>query len=341
MRALRDRKKAVEILEGKRDLEGQVIKSSRNAFDVLSQTETGSDIYSNDMALTSNYSQKRIRKRKIPPNSTDLTEPQFLSIKRQHKNWFHPHLWPVIELAAQSTNYSSRGTVKHLQSRYRDTNLYDSLAASTVNDWLNHTSIKRGWNKRTKKLIEEGTCWVPSQHYKSILDGQLELIGHIKETILGIRSVSLTINANLARNIILGFIVAEASELLGGKVVYQPKRHAPIFSLATTRRFLQIELNWTSRRGTKDGQKTPDNAEEICKETFFRFVYTVRREGINKYLIVNVDQTGVLLVPGGQDNTYEVKRAKQVPIHGKKEKKAFTSALSVDLGGEVLPIQCV
>ncbi len=106
-RASRDCKKTVEILEGKRDLEGQVIKPSQNAFDVLSQTATGHDIYSNDMTLTSNYSQKRIRKRKIPPDSTDLTEPQFLSIKRQHKNWFHPHLWPAIELAAKSTNYSS------------------------------------------------------------------------------------------------------------------------------------------------------------------------------------------------------------------------------------------
>ncbi len=84
---------------------------------------------------------------------------------------------------------------------------------------------------------------------------------------MGIRSVSLTINANLARNIILSFIEAEAPRLLGDKAVYQPKGHSPIFSLATTRRFLQIELNWTSRRGTKNGQKTPDNAEEICKET--------------------------------------------------------------------------
>ncbi len=157
MKASRDRKKAVEILEGKRDLEGQVIKPSRNAFGVLSQTATGSNIYSNNMALTSNYSQKRIRKHKISPDSIDLTESQFLSIKRQHKNWFYSHLWPTIELAAKSTNYSSRGTVKHLQSCYRDTNLYDSLAASTVNDWLDHTFIKKGWNKRTKKLIEEGT----------------------------------------------------------------------------------------------------------------------------------------------------------------------------------------
>lgn len=109
MKASRDRKKTVEILEGKRDLEGQVIKPSRNSFDVLSQIATGSDICSNDIALTSNYSQKRIRKRKIAPDSTDLTESQFLPIRRQFKNWFHPHIWPAIELAAKYTNYSSCG----------------------------------------------------------------------------------------------------------------------------------------------------------------------------------------------------------------------------------------
>ncbi len=95
-KASRDRKKAVEILEGKRDLEGQIIKPSWNVFVVLSQTATRSDIYSNDMTLTNNYFEKRIRKCKIPPDSTDLTEPQFLSIKRQHKNWFHAHLWPPL-----------------------------------------------------------------------------------------------------------------------------------------------------------------------------------------------------------------------------------------------------
>ncbi len=158
---------------------------------------------------------------------------------------------------------------------------------------------------------------------------------------MGIRSVSLTINANLAWNIILGLIEAEAPELLGDKTVYQPKGHSSIFFLITTRIFLQIELNWTSCRGTKDGQKTPDNAEEICKETCFRFVYTVRREGISKYLIVKMDQTSVLLVPGGQDNTYEIKGAKQVLIHGKEEKRALTTVLFIDLKGQVLPIQCV
>lgn len=294
------------------------------------------------MALTTNYSRERTRKRKTPKNPTDSLKTSLpLPIKRKHKDWFHPHIWPAIDMAGRHTNYLSREVVKHLQSRYRDTNLYDSLAPSTFNGWIDLKCPKRGWNERIKKLVEEGTCWTPGQNYKSILDGQVELIEHIKKMLLGIRAVSLTINANLARTVILGLIEAESPTLLGDGAVYQPQGHAPIFLLATTRRFLQNELNWTSRKETKGGQKTPDNAEDVCKETFFRFVYTLRREDIRKYLIFNVDQTGTVLVPGGNNNTYEIKRAKQIPIHGKEEKRVFTAVLSVDLGGEVLPTQSV
>lgn len=144
------------------------------------------------MALTTNYSRERTRKRKTPTNPTDSLETSLsLPIKRKHKNWFHPHIWPAIDMAGRHTNYSSREVVKHLQSRYRDTNLYDSLAPSTVNGWIDLECPKRGWNERIKKLVEGGTCWTPGQTYKSILDGQVELIGHIKEMLLGIRAVRL------------------------------------------------------------------------------------------------------------------------------------------------------
>lgn len=114
-------------------------------------------------------------------------------------------------MTARHTNYSPRGIVRYLQSRYWDTNLYDSLAASTVNVWIDHTSYKRSWTKRVKRLIEKGTCWTPGQNYKSILYRQLELIGHIKETLSGIRSVSLTINAILLE--ILSWVLLKQKHL--------------------------------------------------------------------------------------------------------------------------------
>ncbi len=56
---------------------------------------------------------------------------------------------------------------------------------------------------------------------------------------------------------------------------------------------------------------------------------------------MNIDQTGVVLVPGANDATYEIKRAKQVAIHGKEEKRAFTAVLSGSCKGKVLSVQSV
>ncbi len=109
-------------------------------------------------------------------------------------------------MAARHTNNSPCEIIKHLQNCYQNTNLYDSLVSLGVNNWIDPTSIKRERNKKTWKLIENAECWISCEHYKSILDGKLELIANIKEILLGIRSVSLTINANFARNIILSLI---------------------------------------------------------------------------------------------------------------------------------------
>ena len=56
---------------------------------------------------------------------------------------------------------------------------------------------------------------------------------------------------------------------------------------------------------------------------------------------MNVDQTGVILIPGANDATYKIKRAKQVPIHRKDEKHAFTAVLSGSCKGKVLSVQSV
>lgn len=107
--------------------------------------------------------------------------------------------------------------------------------------------------------------------FRSILDGQFELIIEIKASLLAIRQALLTVNANLARVIILGLIQAASLDLLGDRASHRPNSQAPIFSIATTRRFFLEQLGWSSRKRTKDGQKTPKDWELSCKKTIFRF----------------------------------------------------------------------
>lgn len=53
MKSLQDCKKATEILKKKQNFKKQVIKLNQNAFNILYQITTKSDIYSNNIAFIS------------------------------------------------------------------------------------------------------------------------------------------------------------------------------------------------------------------------------------------------------------------------------------------------
>ena len=67
--------------------------------------------------------------------------------------------------------------------------------------------------------------------------------------------------------------------------------------------------------------------EVLYEKTFFRFIYTVYKENIHITLLVNINETRVILVSRANNATYEIKRAKQVLIYGKNEKRTFISIL--------------
>lgn len=154
---------------------------------VCLQGGKASNTHLSDMAFTKKYSQERTQKPKIPTDSTNPSESSVsLPVKRRYKNWFYPHIWPAIDMTGKRINYSSCEIIKQLQSQYQDTNLYDSLAPSTVSGQIDLSSTKRSQNEKVQTLVEAGRCWNSSRKYKSILDGNVELILHIKETLLGI-----------------------------------------------------------------------------------------------------------------------------------------------------------
>ncbi|RPA88840.1 hypothetical protein L873DRAFT_1900478 [Choiromyces venosus 120613-1] len=74
---------------------------------------------------------------------------------------------------------------------------------------------------------------------------------------------------------------------------------------------------------------------------FFDLFFLIYIEQIYKTLIVNCDQTGIVLVPGGADYTYEEWGAKQVAIHGWDENHAFTLLISITISSELLPTKSI
>ncbi|KAA8906946.1 hypothetical protein FN846DRAFT_754794, partial [Sphaerosporella brunnea] len=92
---------------------------------------------------------------------------------------------------------------------------------------------------------------------------------------------------------ILGFVQQKYPHVL--QAASSTSALTPKLSIHTVRRFVRRELNWVVRAGTKASQKLATNWELDCDKAFFRLVHTVFQEKIHPTLIVNVDQTGVVL----------------------------------------------
>ncbi|KIO33022.1 hypothetical protein M407DRAFT_56131, partial [Tulasnella calospora MUT 4182] len=99
-------------------------------------------------------------------------------------------------------------------------------------------------------------------------------------------------------------------------------------------------LRWSFRRATKAAQVTPKDAPEVTKRAFLRMACTIRDEQIPPALVINADQTQVVLAQGTKAS-YAETGSKQVDVVGQTEKRAFTLMLSASQSGEALPFQAI
>ncbi|RDX54269.1 hypothetical protein OH76DRAFT_1330810, partial [Lentinus brumalis] len=99
-------------------------------------------------------------------------------------------------------------------------------------------------------------------------------------------------------------------------------------------------LQWSIRRCTRAGHKFPKDVDDVCRRFFLRNAITIRDEDIPACFIVNSDQTQVLYSAGNK-LTYEKTGARQVPVAGAEEKRAFTLMVGVSMSGEALPFQAI
>ncbi len=80
-----------------------------------------------------------------------------------------------------------------------------------------------------------------------------QLIFHIKDAILSIRAVVLSINEFMAQNLILELIWTEFPKLLRKMADAAGSFPTSIFSIATVKSFFYQELNYFIRKSKQDG----------------------------------------------------------------------------------------
>ncbi len=104
--------------------------------------------------------------------------------------------------------------------------------------------------------------------------------------------------------------------------------------------FLESVMDWTVRRGTQAAAHIPENAPEMCERALFRIVHLITFYDIPASLIINMDQTGIILFTAN-NKTYAAKGSRQVTIAGKDEKRAYTLCVATTPAGDILPFQQV
>ena len=103
--------------------------------------------------------------------------------------------------------------------------------------------------------------------------------------------------------------------------------------------FLRRE-NYIKRKATKAAKKLPEDFEIVRKGFHDRFAQVVLEHQVPAELIVNLDQTGLKMVPVSEW-TYEKQGAKQVQVTGIEDKRQITGLLAVSLDGTLLPPQLI
>ncbi|KZV99387.1 hypothetical protein EXIGLDRAFT_712210 [Exidia glandulosa HHB12029] len=99
-------------------------------------------------------------------------------------------------------------------------------------------------------------------------------------------------------------------------------------------------FGFSPRRPTRAAAKIPDNAMELGWRTQMRLCYLMHRYRIPAELVVNSDQTQCRY-GFGTSRTWEETGAKQVTVHGKDEKRAFTIFAGITMSGSQLPFQAI
>lgn len=192
------------------------------------------------------------------------------------------------------------------------------------------------WTQATIENVERG-CAAVTVGRCGILESYPEVVDCITNQLRGIRTTGLQVNIHVARALMLAIINTHIPHIMAPH-----PRYGTIFTCSEyfVRDFLKVRMSWSLRQGTQAAKKIPENWEDTCEMTYYRIVHLMIRYKIPTSLLINMDQTGIILIPGA-DSTYHEKGAKQVHILGKTEKRAYTLAVASSCDGDILPFQAV
>ncbi|KAL3686716.1 hypothetical protein R1sor_013025 [Riccia sorocarpa] len=260
-----------------------------------------------------------------------------------YSNWFNKHDWPLIDSALRICSFSPRETVRYLRKKYggvKGGDQFNRLNESTVRWWLVRPG-SRDFKPRFKQAIAyllagtNSTAAVLRPGRTSIWSEHPDLEKHFIIELQNLREAGAGLNSLVIQFRLHVFLRVHAPDLL--------KKGCGSFQCSRpwVRKWVQSKLNWTFRCQTSQGSKLHANWEALGRNLVLRLAYLVTAYKVPTELVVNCDQTGLQLLPVGNEKTYSFRGARKVTIAGAGDKRQISLLLGMSASGELLPGQTI
>jgi hypothetical protein len=203
--------------------------------------------------------------------------------------------------------------------------LFEQLTKSTIQKWLSQHGHR--WSTRTLENVRRRHALAGTGRV-GVLKPYPIIVEKFKKQLLDLRAAGIVVSRLLGRTLLLAIIEKEKPDLLEH---FACSEHF-------IGDFFESVMNWSVRKGTRTAAHLPENASDLCEETLFRIVHLMVTYEIPPYLLINMDQQGILVLIGN-NTTYDTTGSRQVCVAAKDEKRAYTLCVSSTPAGDILPFQ--
>ena len=260
------------------------------------------------------------------------------SHKRSYTSWLASDDFHFIHDSVRRRQ-SFRGAVRELQERFpklktQQRGKFDLLSASALRHW--YTRDAAG----TIKLKEDYERFLGPQHALSTISRgsgteswwstHSAATCEIVQALQHLRSED---HAGIAVGVrLLRWTVAAIAEKHG--LANPPLSHGSLCA------FARNVMKWSWRCCTTSANKLPTDWQRQGEQMAMRIAVHIDFSKVEPCLIVNWDQTGIILVPAAS-RTYERRGEDRVAVLGAEEKRQITAVLASSMDGDMLPLQLI
>lgn len=244
-----------------------------------------------------------------------------------------PYIHDILA-AYHASSHSARRAVDNLQRSFprlatESEARFHSLAHSTVSSWFgqDHKLLPQ-----FQAVLDQGRDAAKRGHgFSRLLDSHPEEEAEVKRVLGKMRNdAGAVINLRIIRWVM--------------RAVLERKDPSILTQLTLSQGFLSTwareQMGWTWRCRTGAASKLPIDWHAQGNKMAQRIAANMEIYEVHPSLVVNMDQTGVHLVPV-DNHTYEARGSKDVKVIGAEDKRQITACVASSLDGDLLPLQLI